>query len=256
MMAFFRYFLFLFVCYFNLACSNNSSHNSAPVPGSTGIWISDYTSSSASIDCSMTYDELAESSAARVTVDTTSLFVGYIQKDNNQNPLLIRMDDSRQIYCIEHETQSPDGRAEAITWDGGEYAYIVYTMTGGGTDLEMSNGWLSSYSAGLYSGGGPKVSVIGRVKPFDGVLSNSTFIIAVKSDNKVNSHAPSAAVDVDSTGNVIFYGESAHKPIDTDKKPMDCTDYPFDSTYIFSEDLSTLICAQCTNCTLKNPCNL
>lgn len=239
----------------HVSCSNESSSKSAPVPGSTGIWISGYTSQSTALNCSMTRSELDGSSAAKVTIEGTALYVGYIQRDNNQNPVIIRMDGDNQIYCIEHEKQSPDARAEGITWDGGDYAYIVYTVTGGGTDLEIPGGWLSSYSGGLYSGGGPKVSVIGRVMPFDGDLVNATFVIAAKSDNKINSHSPYGAVSVDSTGNITFYGESAHKPIDIDKKPMECTDYPFNSTYIFSGDLNSIICASCTNCTSDTPCN-
>jgi hypothetical protein len=30
---------------------------------------------------------------------------------------------------------------------------------------------------------------------------------------------------------------------------MQCTDYPFDTTYRFGADLATLVCATSTNCT-------
>ncbi|HEU4538491.1 MAG TPA: hypothetical protein VFS00_30430, partial [Polyangiaceae bacterium] len=51
-------------------------------------------------------------------------------------------------------------------------------------------------------------------------------------------------------GAVEYHGTSAHKPLGADgKNPMGCTDYPFDTTYRFSPDLSTLLCAASTNCT-------
>lgn len=36
---------------------------------------------------------------------------------------------------------------------------------------------------------------------------------------------------------------------------MDCTDYPFDSRYRFSADLTSLVCADCTNCVAQMPCD-
>lgn len=80
-------------------------------------------------------------------------------------------------------------------------------------------------------------------------------MIAVKSDNTVNSHGPRGAVTRLPDGNIEFLGGSAHKPIDADgQSSMDCTDYPFDSKYVFSGDLASLICAECTNCSSQQPC--
>jgi hypothetical protein len=33
-----------------------------------------------------------------------------------------------------------------------------------------------------------------------------------------------------------------------------CTDYPFDSRYRFSPDLTSLVCADWTNCVSQKPC--
>lgn len=146
------------------------------------------------------------------------------------------------------------GAALALTWDGGDVAYVVYTIVGGGSSLEGRGGWIGSYAPGAISGGGPKVSYLGRVEASDGSLSAGTFIIAVKSDNKVNAHTPAGPPTVQPDGNVRFSGGSAHKPIDQGLQAMDCTDYPFDSTYVLSPDLSTMICAECTHCVSQQPC--
>lgn len=232
-------------------------NNTAPVPGvSAQGWTSSFQDGSARLSCEQSAAEMAETEAARLTVDETTVFVGYEQIGDNQNPIVARFDGDRRVYCVTHETEGPDGRALGITWNGGDVAYAVYTIVGGGSSLEGQGGWLSSYAPGAISGGGPKVSYIGRVNIESGELNAGTFVIAVKSDNKVNSHAPSGAVTVLEDGNVEFLGSSAHKPIDINgRQSMDCTDYPFESKYIFPPSLSTPVCAQCTNCISETPCD-
>ena len=153
-------------------------------------------------------------------------------------------------------SEGPDGRALGVTWDGGDVAYVVYTIVGGGSALESATqgGWIPAYAPGAISGGGPKVSYVGRVDVADGSLMSGTFVIAVKSDNKVNSHSVSGPVTVLKDKNVEFLGSSAHKPIDVDLTAMDCTDYPFESRYVLTPDLTAVVCAQSTNCTSQRPC--
>jgi hypothetical protein len=228
-------------------------NGSAEVPGSSAEgWQSAYADVGGK--CGATEAELA--ALAHVTVGNTTLYVGYEQVSaNNQDPIVIRYDAGQKVYCRYHEDDGPDGRAVGITWDGGDHAYVVYTIVGGGSDLEGKNGWLSSYAPGAISGGGPKVSVVGRVDAANGDLISASFIIAVKSDNKVNTHRPKGPVTVLEDGSVEFFGESAHKPIDADgKSGMDCTDYPFDSRYRLSADLRSLVCADCSNCVPQKPC--
>jgi hypothetical protein len=98
------------------------------------------------------------------------------------------------------------------------------------------------------------VSYVGKVETAFGTLASGSFFIAVKSDNKVNSHGPRGAVTVMEDGNIEFLGSSAHKPIDEGWVAMDCTDYPFDSRYRLSPDLDGLVCADCSNCLSKKPC--
>ncbi len=195
--------------------------------------------------------------APSVTVGGSTLYAGWRQASgDNQNPIVARFDDGVMVWCSEHETEGPDGRAEAITWDGGDVAYVVYTIVGGGTGLEGHGGWLSSYAPGAISGGGAKVSVVGRVDASDGSLTSATFVISVLSSGNVNTHRPAGAATVLEDGTVEFLGDSAHKPIDANgRESMDCTDYPFDSRYRFSADLSELVCADSTNCVAERPCD-
>jgi len=225
-----------------------------PGPSAEG-WMSDYAEGGVGLSCDDDAATLLDSTAPRVTVGDATILVGFEQVGDNQNPIVARVDADQRVWCRLHETEPPDGRAMGITWDGGDAAYVVYTIVGGGTSLEGKGGWLSSYAPGAVSGGGAKVSYVGRVSTHDGQLMSGTFVIAVKSDGKVNSHGPAGAVTVLEDGNVEFVGGSAHKPIDADgKTSMDCTDYPFDSKYVFTPQLDQIVCAQCTNCASQMPC--
>lgn len=243
-----------------LACSGDDGSTAgatgSPPPGPAAEgWISDYSEGAAAAECGA--DEAAFAALPHVTVGAATIYVGFDQvSGNNQDPVVARFDAGQPIWCRSHEDDGPDGRAHGVTWDGGPYAYVVYTIVGGGSDLEGKGGWLSSYAPGSISGGGPKVSVVGRVDVSDGELDAATFVIAVKSDNKVNSHGPRGAVTVLAGGGVEFLGASAHKAIDADgESAMDCTDYPFDTRYRFSPDLGQLLCADATNCASQEPCD-
>ena len=235
---------------------NAEESGEAPPPGpSADGWQSAWSDDGVRISCDDTEADLQEAGAPSLSFDDATIYFGYEQVGNNQNPIVARFDGGTAVWCQIHETEGPDGRALGLTWDGGEFAYVVYTIVGGGSSLEGKGGWLSSYAPGSISGGGPKVSVLGRVTTGDGALDTATFVIAVKSDNKVNSHSPRGPATVLPDGNVEFIGGSAHKPIDADRSSsMDCTDYPFDSRYHFTADLTDLVCAECTNCTAQMPC--
>jgi len=206
------------------------------------------------MDSDASFDDAQNAGAPCLSFGDAAICVGFEQVGQNQNPVFARFDGGTQTYCEIHETEGPDGRALGLTWDGGDHAYVVYTIVGGGSSLEGKDGWIPSYAPGAISGGGPTVSYVGRVETAGGTLASGTFIIAVKSDNKVNSHRPRNAVRVLDDGTVEFVGASAHKPIDEGWAAMGCTDYPFDSRYRFSSDLGSLVCADCTNCTSKTPC--
>jgi hypothetical protein len=226
-----------------------------PPPGpSADGWESAFLEDSAGGSCDS--DEASLSALPHVTIGDSTIYVGYRQASgNNQNPIVARFDSGARVWCLEHEDDGPDGRAVGITWDGGEHAYVVYTIVGGGTDLEGHDGWLPSYAPGAIHGGGPKVSVVGRVRAADGTLDTATFVLAVRSEGQLNTHNPVAAVTVLEDGSVEFLGSSAHKPIDANgQRSMDCTDYPFESRYRFSADLRELVCADSTNCVAERAC--
>lgn len=234
--------------------STGSSMKPPPGPSAMG-WASDFTDPGA-VSCGDDAAAFEAAGAAEVTVEGATLYAAYEQVGDNQNPIVARFDGGELVWCVIHESEGPDGRALGVTWNGGEHAYVVYTIVGGGSSLEGKGGWLDAYAPGAISGGGPKVSYVGRVQADDGALSSGTFVIAVKSDNEVNSHAPAGPITVLEDGNVEFVGESAHKPIDADgKSSMDCTDYPFDSRYRLSADLSAIVCADCSNCSSQSPCD-
>lgn len=235
-----------------LALASCGDSDSAPPPGAGPEWKSAFADKGGR--CAG--DKASLDSLAKVTVGDTTLFVGFEQTSaDNQDPLIARYDGDRRVYCVHHENDGPDGRAVGLTWNGGEYAYVVYTVVGGGSDLEGKQGWLGAYAPGAIRGGGPKVSYVGRVNVTTGALETGTFIIAVKSDNSVNSHGPRGPVSLREDGTVEFSGDSAHKPIDADgQRAMACTDYPFTTRYRFSADLKTLVCADSTQCTSQRPC--
>ena len=229
---------------------------SAPPPGpSAAGWEAGYADGGVRIDCDQDLGAMQQAGAPSLTIDDVTLVVGYEQIGNNQNPIVARFDGEAMVWCARHETEGPDGRALGLTWDGGDVAYVVYTVVGGGSSLEGKGGWVPSYAPGSISGGGPKVSYVGRVQAADGTLDAGSFIIAVKSDNTVNSHNPAGPPVVQPDGTVRFSGSSAHKPIDEGMVAMDCTDYPFDSTYVLSADLSEMVCAECTQCVSQRPCS-
>lgn len=230
------------------------------------------------IDCDMSPEALASSGAARVSVSNDTIYAGYEQIGDNQDPRVVRVSGDEIVYCVAHETSGPDGRAVAVTWDGGESAYVVYTIVGGGSELDGSNGWLSSFAPGAISGGNKKVSYIARMKVADGsVNGDGTFVISVLNPDPdkdrttpvVNSHAPAEPVRVLKDGSVEFRGNASHKPIDSTKQLSmpGCPDSAagFDSLYVFSADLTTLICAEAVPneqsadgraCESSRPCSL
>lgn len=239
------------------ACSGaDSEGGSWEAPGrSADGWARAFDEAGVRLACDTSLADALEAGAPHIRVDATTLVAGYEQVGDNQNPLLMRFEEEQPVYCRRHETEPPDGRALGLTWDGAQTAYVVYTVVGGGSSLEGRGGWLAAYAPGAIHGGGPKVSYLGRVDVTDGSLQSGSFVIAVKSDRSVNSHRPAAAPAIGDDGRVEFVGESSHKPIDpSGQASMDCTDYPFDSRYVFEADLATLVCASCTNCTSSRPC--
>jgi len=217
------------------------------------------------VTCELTYSQMVQSGAPSLTVGNTTLFVGFQQYGNNQDPVLFRFDNQVKVYCEHHEAQSPDGRALGITWDGGPTAYLVYTITGGGTafDTLAKGGWISSYGNG---GASSKVAVIAQVETQFGTVQRATFVPARRQSGTItNSLSPADAVTVLTDGTLEFVGSSAFAPLNPDRSPM-ClanTEYPAaldgkqGPSYLarFSADLSSALCASTAGCSLvQKPC--
>lgn len=214
----------------------------------------DFRATAAAIRCSQTPAELRTAGAAEVTSGSTSLFAGYVQATaTNQNPLLVRFDAGTQSYCVEHETEAPDGRAYGLSYNGSDQLYVVYTVDGGGSALDTAGqgGWLSSYG----NGGGPLLSFIGSVNPSTGKLLRGTFVSALLDSGKVNTLKPTGAPVVLADGRIEFHGSSAFAPRNPDKSAMTGCMYPMDDyRAIFSSDFAQMSCASIKNCTVKVAC--
>ncbi|HEU4537657.1 MAG TPA: hypothetical protein VFS00_26235, partial [Polyangiaceae bacterium] len=123
------------------------------------------------LECTTDAGALAASGLARVSAGGATIYVGFHQvSGDNQDPFAARVEGDRVAWCRYHENDGPDGRAVGLTWDGGPFAYVVYTVVGGGTDLEMP-GWFRSYGGHAAIGGGnKKVGVVGRLDAATGAL--------------------------------------------------------------------------------------
>lgn len=239
-----------------------------PPPTGTGDgnWRKAFQEGGVGVTCEMSFDEMTSSGAPSITIGDTTIFVGFQQYGNNQDPVFYRFDNEQKVYCEHHEKESPDGRALGITWDGGPKAYVVYTVVGGGTafDSLAQGGWMERYGDG---GGSSSVAVIAEVETQFGTVQRATFVPA-KRDNgtKTNTLRPADAVTVLQDGSLEMLGESAFAPLNPDRSVMcvPSTEYPspLDGTmdgpnYLgrFSPDLSGAICASTAGCSLvTTPC--
>jgi hypothetical protein len=248
------------------ASGQGASGAGASSPGAPG-WEKAFAAGGVGVSCASSLDEMIASGAPSLTSGNTRIFVGFQQSGNNQDPVFRRFDGGTEKYCEHHEKQGADGRAVGLTWDGGPTAYVVYTIVGGGTDLEKAakGGWIGSYGDG---GGSSAVSVIGEVEVEFGTLKRATFVPAKKtSGTKTNTLKPADAVSVLADGTLEFLGSSAYSPLNPDKTPMclGTVDYPKSidpaddkgPSFLgrFSPDLSKLLCGTTVGCSqIKQPC--
>ncbi|HYY12278.1 MAG TPA: hypothetical protein VE781_15180, partial [Kineosporiaceae bacterium] len=241
-------------------------------PGSplhaSGAWRRAFADHAGGIGCEQGYAQLAASGTARLTVGRTTLFVGFQQYGRNQDPVVARFDGTTKVYCEHHEKQSPDGRALGLTWDGGATAYVVYTVVGGGTDLETAarGGWVDHYGDG---GGSSSVTVLGRVDVRTGTLTRATFVPAHRGQDgrdRTNSLVPAAAPLVTASGGVALPARSAYSPLNPDRSRMchGASEYPSPGpgrideaswVGVFAADLASLTCATTWGCgAVRRPC--
>jgi hypothetical protein len=228
-------------------------------------WKQAFSSGGVGVTCESSYQDMVKSGAPSLTFGDTTIFVGFQQYGNNQDPVFRRFDSEKEVYCEHHEKQSPDGRAHGIAWDGGDTAYVVYSIVGGGTDLEQKakGGWISSYGDG---GASSKVTVLASVEVAFGTIVKATFVPAKKSGNKTNTLGPKAAPLVLADGTIELLGGSAWAPLNPDKSGMcePSTEYPSSldgskdgPNYLgrFTADFTSVVCASTAGCSkVKTPC--
>ncbi|MBD2435662.1 hypothetical protein [Nostoc sp. FACHB-110] len=201
-------------------------------------------------NCNDTEATIKAKNGPKVTVGTTTIYIGYQQvSSNNKDPRIVRFDNGVKKWCrSDYETTNDDGTGYGLLWDGSSVLYGVFSATGTqpGNDFRRftSGRWLSSYG----SGGGAKVAIIARIDPTNGNVNYATFLTAKKpSDGKTNSFL------VNNLGwngtNLTVYGQSWWLPRRADKSPMTCAgSSPYTYTAVFKGDLTTVNSALATNC--------
>lgn len=216
-------------------------------------WQKAFNATSAGINCVQSAAELDAAGAVKLTFGESTIYVGFEQDGQNQNPVFTRFDAGVRKYCEHHEKEAPDGRAYGITWDGGPTAYVVYTIVGGGSafDTIAQGTWQNRYGDG---GGSSKVSFLGEVETDFGTLQKGTFVIAKKKDGKTNTATPVDALILLDDGTLEFHGDSAFQPMNPDLSIMQCTGYPFATKFVFTADFKQALCASSTNCVSTTPC--
>ncbi|MBP0004242.1 MAG: hypothetical protein J7642_11085 [Cyanobacteria bacterium SBC] len=182
-----------------------------------------------------------------VTVGDTTIYIGYQQvSSNNQDPRLVSFTNGVQDwYRTDYEVTGDDSTGVGLLWDGGSNLYGVFTSTGtqGSPSQDFrefaTNGWLSSYG----QGGGAKVSIVAKINPATGDVSNATFVSAILSSGNSNTLN---VTDLSLNGsNLVVQAESFFAPRRTDTTAMNNTgpdtSSPFDYEIEFTPDLITAV---------------
>lgn len=96
--------------------SSGATGVGSPTGPGDGTWKKAFAKDGVGVSCEATFAEMTASGAPSLTVEKTTLFVGFEQLGNNQDPVFFRFDDQQKVYCEHHEHESPDGRALGVTW--------------------------------------------------------------------------------------------------------------------------------------------
>lgn len=175
----------------------------------------------------------------KVTVDTTTIYIGYQQVTSlNKDPRVIRFDNGVKKWCrSDYETTGDDGTGYGLLWDRSGVLYGVFTSTGSQTGNDFrrfaTGRWLPSYG----TGGGAKVAVLARINPTNGDVNYATFFTARKlSDGKTNSLVVRGLAWNGTT--LTVQADSWSSPRRADKSSMTCTgSSPFKYAAVFTGDL-------------------
>jgi hypothetical protein len=187
--------------------------------------------------------------------DGRTAYVGYAQvSDANQNPILAVYDGDTRVFCVQNENGTQDGRAHGIVWDGGDTAYVLFTIDNRGSDLEGLGGHLDTFTPEAITGVGGRIMVVGQVRMTTGAVENATFLPAADDGDRLDSHLPTGLAFT-AQGFVEVSGVSTSRPLDTTgDAAMTCTPGTHYTRYRFAADLLTVECADVTGCASSGPC--
>jgi hypothetical protein len=208
--------------------------------------------SAVSFSCNDSESTIKAKGGASVTVGSTSFYIGYQQvSSTNKNPILIRFDSGNRTWCkTDYETTGDDNTGYALLWNGQGSMYGVFTATGtqGSSSQDFrrfaTKGWLTSYG----QGGGRKVSIIAKINPTNGTVTNATFLSALLSSGSSNSLVVKRFW-LNSAGNLVVNADSYFSPRRVDRSRMTCSgNSPFDYTIQFVPNLSSAVRAVADRC--------
>jgi hypothetical protein len=205
----------------------------------------------ASFSCRDSEATVQSKGGAVVEVGGSRIYAGYQQvTSNNQNPILIRFDQGRMVWCrTDYETSGDDGRGYGLLWDGGQTLYAVFSATGTQGDPAQDyrrftkQGWLPTYG----SGGGAKVAVLAKLNPANGRPLQGSFLTAVLGSGKTNSLEVTGLSW--SNRQLGVQANSWYSPRRVDRKAMSCSgSSPFNYTLKFAPNLSRILLPKADRC--------
>lgn len=188
---------------------------------------------------------------ASVQMGTTRIYIGYQQVSaNNKNPILIRFDAGRRIWCrTNYEVTGDDGTGYGLLWDGDDRLYGVFTSTGtqGSANQDFrrfaTRGWLTNYG----QGGGAKVAIIARLDPATGSVRAATFLSSQLSNGNTNSMQVNSLALRDDR--LVVNASAWFSPRRVNRSRMRCNGTsPFPYTIEFQPNLNAAVRAVARGC--------
>lgn len=194
---------------------------------------------------------IAATSAQRLTIGTQNIYIGTHQiSSNNQNPIIASFDSANPAnnwVRTDYETTGADGRGFGLFWDGTNL-YGVFSIDGTqGSSSEdfrratigATQNWLKSYG----SGGGAKVSVLARINPATGEMTEAAYLSALLSSGNSNTLTVTD-ISTNASGNLVVQARSFFSPRNPDGSRMTQVgsgSSPFDYTVEITPDLKTVV---------------
>ncbi|MFM7426879.1 MAG: M10 family metallopeptidase C-terminal domain-containing protein, partial [Elainella sp.] len=194
---------------------------------------------------------IAATAAARIQLGSQTIHIGTEQVSSiNQNPVIVSFDaqnPANNWRRTDYETTGSDGRGYGLFWSSSQlYALFSVDGTQGTPDQDFrraSGGatqtWLQSYGAG----GGAKVTVLARLDPTTGTMTDAVYLSARLSDGRSNSLAVDS-LTTNPAGNLVVNAQSFFAPRRPDGQAMTQTtpgSSPFAYQLEITPDLKTVI---------------